>query len=220
MSCAMVDPNPDAINQSHQPVNGLVGTLVSSLHKLKDHSNVDGGFFVFGDLSAKVEGRYRLLFTLYEMKDGLCMQRSTVLSAVFRVYPMKTFPGMSESTFLTRSFSDQGVRLRLRKESRTLATKKRNNSTQQRVENLYGRTQTGRSVRQRTSYEQNPVHGGGAPISTPASISYRSSSTGSNNAWGNSVGQNMESPISQSGVADWQGQSYYKDESSIWGGAS
>ena len=28
---------------------------------------LDGGFFVFGDLSVKVEGDYRLRFSLYEM---------------------------------------------------------------------------------------------------------------------------------------------------------
>lgn len=36
------------------------------------------------------------------------------------VYPAKNFPGMAESTFLSRSFGDQGVRLRIRKEPRTL----------------------------------------------------------------------------------------------------
>lgn len=28
----------------------------------------DGGFFVFGDLSVKVEGEYRLRFSLFEMR--------------------------------------------------------------------------------------------------------------------------------------------------------
>lgn len=36
------------------------------------------------------------------------------------VFSSKAFPGMSESTFLSRSFGDQGVRLRIRKEPRTL----------------------------------------------------------------------------------------------------
>jgi hypothetical protein len=29
---------------------------------------VDGGFFVFGDLSVKIEGNFRLKFTLFEMR--------------------------------------------------------------------------------------------------------------------------------------------------------
>lgn len=36
------------------------------------------------------------------------------------VFNSKAFPGMSESTFLSRSFGDQGVRLRIRKEPRSL----------------------------------------------------------------------------------------------------
>lgn len=29
---------------------------------------LDGGFFVFGDLSVKLEGEFRLKFTLFEMR--------------------------------------------------------------------------------------------------------------------------------------------------------
>ncbi|KAK5653356.1 hypothetical protein OQA88_9048 [Cercophora sp. LCS_1] len=43
---------------------------------------------------------------------------------------------MAESTFLTRSFSDQGVRLRLRKDSRSITTRKRNHSVAQGVDQL------------------------------------------------------------------------------------
>jgi len=64
--------------------NALAGTTVSSLHRLKDIDNagdfpwlklwaradwiaLDGGFFVFGDLSVKYEGEYRLKFHLFEV---------------------------------------------------------------------------------------------------------------------------------------------------------
>lgn len=97
----------------------LTGTLVSSLHRLKDTDNQDGAFFVFGDLSVKVEGRFRLQFSLHEMRnDHACFLKS-IWSDSFVVHSTKTFQGMSESTLLTRTFSDQGVRLRLRKEPRT-----------------------------------------------------------------------------------------------------
>jgi len=36
----------------------LAGTLVSSLHRLKDVDNMDAGFFVFSDLSVRHEGTY------------------------------------------------------------------------------------------------------------------------------------------------------------------
>ncbi|KAL8863179.1 MAG: hypothetical protein Q9178_000554 [Gyalolechia marmorata] len=103
------DPTPLPTQDS------LSGTLVSSLHRLKDVDNLDGGFFVFGDLSVKVEGEYRLQFSLFEMlKTEVVFIKSTVSS------PFRAFPGMSESTFLSRSFGDQGVRLRIRKEPRSL----------------------------------------------------------------------------------------------------
>jgi hypothetical protein len=73
---------------------------------------------VFGDLSVKVEGMFRLQFTLYEVRGTMVEYIRTTTSDIFTVHAAKNFPGMSESTFLTRSFSDQGVRLRLRKEPR------------------------------------------------------------------------------------------------------
>ncbi|CAG8467318.1 19850_t:CDS:2 [Rhizophagus irregularis] len=86
----------------------LAGTVVSSLHKLKDIDNKDGGFFVFGDISVRVEGRYRLRFSLFEIIRDEVVHIQSVVSDVFTVYSPKAFPGMSESTFLSRSFSDQG----------------------------------------------------------------------------------------------------------------
>lgn len=121
-SCALAPENENSPNPAP---NSIVGNLVSSLHKLKDSDNSDGGFFVFGDLSVKQEGRFRLQFDLFELRDGDCIHRTSVRSNVFTVHSPKNFPGMSESTFLTRSFSDQGVRLRLRKDSRSLSSRKR-----------------------------------------------------------------------------------------------
>ncbi|KAI9851380.1 MAG: hypothetical protein M1838_003843 [Thelocarpon superellum] len=102
------------------PQTALAGTLVSSLHRLKDIDNSDGGFFVFGDLSVKIEGEFRLRFSLFEMLKSEVVHIKSVISDPFTVYAAKNFPGMSESTFLSRSFGDQGVRLRIRKEPRTL----------------------------------------------------------------------------------------------------
>ncbi|KFY27080.1 hypothetical protein V493_03703 [Pseudogymnoascus sp. VKM F-4281 (FW-2241)] len=107
-------PEPDR----EEVKNALAGTLVSSLHRLKDTDNTDGGFFVFGDLSVKIEGTFKLQFTLYEVRDKEVDYITSIRSEPFRVHPAKNWPGMAESTFLTRSFSDQGVRLRLRKEPR------------------------------------------------------------------------------------------------------
>lgn len=108
----------------------LAGTLVSSLHRLKDTNNKDGGFFVFGDISVKVQGTFRLYFTLYEfLPNGNEVQHlAGVISEKFKVVLPKDFKGLEESTYLSRAFSDQGVRLRLRKEPRGMMSNKRSYS--------------------------------------------------------------------------------------------
>jgi len=98
--------------------NALAGTSVSSLYRLKDIDNSEAGFFVFGDLSVKLEGHFRLRFYLFEVQKGEVCYLQSITSAVFTVWSAKQFPGMLDSTFLSRSFSDQGVRIRIRKEHR------------------------------------------------------------------------------------------------------
>ncbi|CAJ0854569.1 6700_t:CDS:2 [Entrophospora sp. SA101] len=80
-----------------------------------------GGFFVFGDISIRVEGRYRLRFSLFEVIKNEVIHLQSIISDIFTIYSAKAFPGASESTFLSRSFSDQGVRIRIRKEHRGLS---------------------------------------------------------------------------------------------------
>ncbi|KAF9110639.1 hypothetical protein BGX27_006060 [Mortierella sp. AM989] len=116
MCCNIVhanDPNGEIVAPAHR---ALAGTVVSSLNRLKDVDNSDGGFFVFGDMSVRIEGRFCLRFTLFELIEGQVVHVMTTLSNPMIAHPSKTFPGMSESTFLSRSFSDQGVRIRIRKD--------------------------------------------------------------------------------------------------------
>ncbi|PGH08497.1 hypothetical protein AJ79_05986 [Helicocarpus griseus UAMH5409] len=127
MCCTLYNATEDKPATAAQST-ALAGTLVSSLHRLKDTDNNDGGFFVFGDLSVKVEGDYRLKFNLFEMRDvkrcgGVrdeVVYLKSILSKPFTVSPPKNFPGMAESTMLSRSFAEQGVKLRIRKEARTI----------------------------------------------------------------------------------------------------
>lgn len=120
--CHLVDVSEkDSKGQTiEKPVEGnkLIGTIVSSLHRLKDVQNQDVAYFVFSDVSVKMEGFFKLHFTLYEMAGEECRQLAGIKSEPFYVYPAKSFPGLAESTFLTRSLSDQGVRVRIRKDSR------------------------------------------------------------------------------------------------------
>ena len=122
VTCNLVQPPVNAVPQP--PVTSLLGTCVSSLHRLKDPNNHEGAFFVFGDLSPKVEGLFALQFNLYELGQHHAIQVQSTLSEKFQVQGPKLFVGLAESTSLTRSFSDQGVRLRVRKEPRSLLRKR------------------------------------------------------------------------------------------------
>ncbi|KAI9490381.1 velvet factor, partial [Zychaea mexicana] len=94
------------------------GSVVSSLYHLKDIDNSDAGFFVFPDLSVRVEGNYRLKLSLFEIIGKDVFHCRSIISDVFIVYSAKKFPGMEESTFLSRAFADQGLKIRIRKELR------------------------------------------------------------------------------------------------------
>lgn len=116
MCCNLVradEPEGDIVAPAHR---ALAGTVVSSLNRLKDIDNSDGGFFVFGDMSARMEGHFRLRFTLFEMVEGQVVHVMSTASDPWAAYSSKTFPGICESTFLSRCFSDQGVRIRIRKD--------------------------------------------------------------------------------------------------------
>lgn len=105
----------------------LTGTLSSSLHRLKDQSNAEVGLFVFGDISVRVLGSFRLHFRMYELspENFSAQYLACCTSDKFSVLAPKDFKGMEESTHLSRTIADQGVRLRLRKEARTAAGNKR-----------------------------------------------------------------------------------------------
>ncbi|KAI8072723.1 velvet factor-domain-containing protein [Gongronella butleri] len=94
------------------------GSVVSSLYHLKDTDNTDAGFFVFPDLSVRIEGRYRLKLSLFEIIGKEVYHCKSILSDQFVVYSAKKFPGMEESTLLSRAFADQGLKIRIRKELR------------------------------------------------------------------------------------------------------
>lgn len=103
-------------------------------------------YFLFPDLSVRHEGWYRLSFNLYEAtKDAEDFDvdrpaqtanlevitprpapktqesmawRLEVKSTPFQVYSAKKFPGLSESTEMSRIVADQGCRVRIRRDIR------------------------------------------------------------------------------------------------------
>jgi len=102
----------------------------------------EAGYFLFPDLSVRHEGRYRLTFNLYEEtkededKDlvsaddknltqnmnpatgGSFDFRMEVKSNDFLVFSAKKFPGLTESTALSRVVAEQGCRVRIRRDVR------------------------------------------------------------------------------------------------------
>ncbi|KAL4809392.1 velvet factor-domain-containing protein [Aspergillus unguis] len=101
------------------------------------------GYFIFPDLSVRNEGWYRLIFHLYEQtKDPKDMTegpqqpvsppvpgkvpgpqqwsdfRLEVVTAPFLVSSAKKFPGLAQSTALSRMIADQGCRVRIRRDVR------------------------------------------------------------------------------------------------------
>ncbi|RKP39503.1 velvet factor, partial [Dimargaris cristalligena] len=114
-----IGSKPTATSASGSASSPLaLGTLVSSLHRLKDLDNSDAGFFVFPDIAVRQTGEFRIRYSLYELFDNRVHFLTSYISDVFVVYANKHYPGHCESTFLSRSFSDQGVRIRIRKEHR------------------------------------------------------------------------------------------------------
>jgi hypothetical protein len=118
----------------------LTGMPVSGMAYLDRPS--EAGYFIFPDLSVRHEGKYKLSFNLYEetkdSKDndaehsgenspkapngmapnGSFDWRLEVKSAAFTVFSAKKFPGLAESTVLSRTVAEQGCRVRIRRDVR------------------------------------------------------------------------------------------------------
>ncbi|KAF2128911.1 hypothetical protein P153DRAFT_28118 [Dothidotthia symphoricarpi CBS 119687] len=111
----------------------LTGTPVAGMAYLDRPT--PAGYFIFPDLSVRHEGKYRLSFSLFENlsevkdldpedPDVICdgnnfvSHRAEVKSAPFTVFSAKKFPGLSESTALSRMVAEQGCRVRIRRDVR------------------------------------------------------------------------------------------------------
>ncbi|CDH57921.1 developmental regulator [Lichtheimia corymbifera JMRC:FSU:9682] len=115
----LVDTRGDDLHFTNQATPSTAGAVVQSLHKLRDTENKEGGYFIFDDISVRQEGHFKFKFSLFRIVESHVFYLCSILSDTFQVYSPKTFPGMSESTDLTRWFSDQGVRVRIRRNSNT-----------------------------------------------------------------------------------------------------
>ncbi|KAK2775701.1 velvet protein [Onygenales sp. PD_12] len=124
----------------------LTGVPVAGIAYLDRPSQA--GYFIFPDLSVRHEGLYRLNFNLYEeLKDPKDADKGApipqpqdhlvsstpskprapnqylhfrleVKSVPFTVFSAKKFPGLAESTSLSRVVAEQGCRVRIRRDVR------------------------------------------------------------------------------------------------------
>ncbi|KAJ1779628.1 putative glycosidase CRH2 [Coemansia sp. RSA 1824] len=127
---------PDAVPQEVDDsdtslciVRNLIGSSVTAGSKLVSMDGSLGIFFVFPDLSIRKDGDYRLRFSFFNLQSDNGELMSTVtqikahtFSEPFRVYSAKQFPGMIESTMMSKHFAKQGVKIPVRKESAKCGT--------------------------------------------------------------------------------------------------
>lgn len=131
--------NNNIYTTNHCPV--LTGTNCAGAAYLTKPSNAI--YFIFPDLSVRHEGFYRLKFHLFEqnkpqaplaimpgasaqagpvftpVRDSEAMvNRTFVYSPPFQVFSAKKFPGLENSTPLSMIMSEQGCRVRIRREVR------------------------------------------------------------------------------------------------------
>jgi hypothetical protein len=104
----------------------MMGNIFANAVPLEDEHGKRGFFYIFPDLSIRVEGRYRLKFDLLRVVlppgppalPGTNHVAAEVLSDVFVVYAAKKFPGMMQSTELTKAIARQGIKISVRGEPR------------------------------------------------------------------------------------------------------
>jgi hypothetical protein len=112
----------------------LIGSLTTNACLLKDENKVAGIWFILQDLSVRTEDWFRLKATFFNLGvpasagtqgngSSLALTKDTVptlaeiFSQPFQVFSAKKFPGVIESTELSKEFAKQGVKIPIRKEA-------------------------------------------------------------------------------------------------------
>ncbi|KAM5356336.1 hypothetical protein ACJ41O_002982 [Fusarium nematophilum] len=108
----------------------LIGSLAASAFRLCDTEDRLGIWFVLQDLSVRTEGPFRLRFSFVNVgrpggagsaatnvNQGRAPILSSCFSEVFNVYSAKKFPGVCESTALSKTFAAQGIKIPIRKDT-------------------------------------------------------------------------------------------------------
>jgi hypothetical protein len=105
----------------------LIGSTTVSAVKLKDAVGQWGLWFVLQDLSVRTEGNFRLKYSVVDLYDveqdnqitqGTAAVVASAFSDTFKVYSAKKFPGVIESTALSKAFAQQGIKIPIRKDAK------------------------------------------------------------------------------------------------------
>lgn len=101
----------------------LIGSLSASAFKLTDPDNKIGVWFILQDLSVRTEGSFRLKMNFVNVGNGqqgvttsVAPVLASAFSDVFQVYSAKKFPGVIESTPLSKCFATQGIKIPIRRD--------------------------------------------------------------------------------------------------------
>ena len=94
----------------------MIGSLAVNAFKLNDDQGKLGLWFVLQDLSVRTEGNFRLKCSLVDVGSVKSPVLATTDSDTFQVYSAKKFPGVIESTPLSKVFAKQGIRIPIRKD--------------------------------------------------------------------------------------------------------
>jgi hypothetical protein len=110
-----------APSQNH--TRNLIGMNAVNACQLNDLSGEKGFWFILQDLSVRTEGTFRLKLSVVDISTsngtintGKCPILCTTFSDPFTVYSAKKFPGVIESTPLSKCFAQQGIKIPIRKD--------------------------------------------------------------------------------------------------------
>lgn len=137
---ALPSPNENGASSAPNISRNLIGQTTSNCHRLQDMDDKHGLYFCFPDLSVRSEDWFRLKFSFLDIgrqlmfpptpnataqpQEGIfagqvansapCL--AAVWSNPFRVYSAKKFPGVADSTPLSKKFASQGLKISIRKD--------------------------------------------------------------------------------------------------------
>ncbi|KAI4244077.1 MAG: hypothetical protein LQ352_006924 [Teloschistes flavicans] len=120
-----LDPRGTTSTPSGMFTRNLIGSLGVSAFKLTDSENALGIWFILQDLSVRTEGVFRLKMNFVNvgsptdatsLNNGSAPVLASCFSQIFQVFSAKKFPGVIESTDLSRCFATQGIKIPIRKD--------------------------------------------------------------------------------------------------------